>query len=657
MRLERVPSTGFPLLQKYLWVGIAFIALVIFLITHTSGWDKRTRMGIQSQVKHIDGIKGTQPDSALALAHKAWKIALDRGWKKEMAKIQHQIFWLKVREMEFKEEGEEALANGILSLKLYEELKDELGMALTADLLAYCHLSFGRNDSALYYRSLSQDYLSEITEKEDSLLAEAYITNTHGAFQEDQVVARALYKRSNRVFSDLNHTEGMAMTYFNLGTSWSASGNLMRSIEYIRNAQTLYKSIGWDKDFIESTLEEGNIYMEQFSQSGDETSFMRAKNIYDQILQKAHIDLAYALYNLGWAYHYRTYWEKKNNAPDWKMYEDSAKYFYERSIHQAKKEKDFPTLLEIGDALEVFCKDRSDCSSFFPLFLNSAEEIISTGKTALLEVDNQLRAAEQAELRREAQAQRDRMLLGLGIIVGLILLGAILFHQRQRIAFFQRQLLAKMQKLQAQMNPHFISNCLSAVDSLILQNKPKEASNYLIQFSRLCRIILRNSLSTQITLQEEIQALNYYLSLEKLRMNDKLTYSVDIAKEIVPKSTWVPPSLIQPFVENAIWHGIQHKESPGHVSIKVESKSTPKGYGLTYIIEDNGVGRKKAKELKEESVVQPYESKKSLGIMLTEERIQLASQYPGTKLQIEDLSDLEGKPQGTRVTIQLPIES
>lgn len=657
MRMKKTPLRGYPPFQKYAWAGFAIIAMAVFLVLNTSWGSKEVRRKVYSQINQIDHIKGTHPDSALILAEKVWKVAQEKGWKNEMAKIQYHLFWLKVRKMEFKEEGEEALANGILSFKLYQALADYTGMALTTDLLAFCHLSFGREDSASYYQGLSQDYLTNVPKKEDSLLVEAFITNTQGAFQEDQVVARALYKRSNRLFAELNHLAGMAMTSFNLGSSWSVSGNPSRSLEYIRNAQNLYKTISWEKDYFESVFEEGNVYMEQYTQSGADSSFLKAKHIYEQFLNTDSLDSAYPLYSLGWAYHYKAYFYKKGKRPNWEIYEDSVSHFYELSISQSKREKDLGTLLAIGDALAVFCEDRSDCSHLFPLLLEASKEIVTEGKKALLKADNQLREAEQSEIKREAKAQQDRMLMGLGLILCLIILGAVLFHQRQRIAFFRRQLLAKMQKLQAQMNPHFISNCLSAVDSLILQNKPKEASSYLIQFSRLCRIILRNSLSTQITLEEEIQALNYYLSLEKLRMNEKLTYSIEVEQEIIPKSTWVPPSLIQPFVENAIWHGIQHKESPGHVSIHIAPDHTPKGPGLVYVVEDDGVGRKKAKALRQESVVQPYESKKSLGIMLTEERIQLASQYPGTQLHIEDLKSTEGIPTGTRVTIHLPIES
>ncbi|MEI9807135.1 MAG: histidine kinase [Bacteroidota bacterium] len=159
----------------------------------------------------------------------------------------------------------------------------------------------------------------------------------------------------------------------------------------------------------------------------------------------------------------------------------------------------------------------------------------------------------------------------------------------------QKMTEVEMQALRAQMNPHFIFNCLNSINRYIVKSDQTTASLYLTKFAKLMRLILDNSNSKNVLLSNELEALKLYIEMEALRFDKKFTYEIKIDNNLGADTIEVPPLIIQPYVENAIWHGLLHKEQNGHLSIKVSMA----GEGmLQCIIEDNGIGRVKAKALK-----------------------------------------------------------
>jgi tetratricopeptide (TPR) repeat protein len=205
----------------------------------------------------------------------------------------------------------------------------------------------------------------------------------------------------------------------------------------------------------------------------------------------------------------------------------------------------------------------------------------------------------------------------------------------------------EMQALRAQMNPHFIFNCLSSINRFILKNETEAASNYLIKFSRLIRTVLNNSKKAFISLEDELEMLRLYLDMEKLRFKDSFDYSITFVNSIDDENVFLPPLLLQPFAENAIWHGLMHKEEPGKLEIELSIDDKV----LTCAIMDNGIGRKQAAALKSKSA----EKQKSLGLQITKERLALLNEEfsEETFLQIEDLFDEDARPSGTRVILKM----
>ena len=208
----------------------------------------------------------------------------------------------------------------------------------------------------------------------------------------------------------------------------------------------------------------------------------------------------------------------------------------------------------------------------------------------------------------------------------------------------------EMHALRAQMNPHFIFNCLNSINRYIVKSDQTTASLYLTKFAKLIRLILDNSNSKNVLLTNELDALKLYIEMEALRFDKKFTYEINIDNKLATDCIEVPPLIIQPYVENAIWHGLLHKESSGHLSIRLHIADDSL---LKCIIEDNGIGRKKAKELKSKTAV----TRKSLGMELTENRLNLLNKHAElhASTDIIDLQDDNGNASGTKVILTIPI--
>ncbi len=205
----------------------------------------------------------------------------------------------------------------------------------------------------------------------------------------------------------------------------------------------------------------------------------------------------------------------------------------------------------------------------------------------------------------------------------------------------------EMQALRAQMNPHFIFNCLSSINKYIIKNETESASDYLTRFSRLIRMVLINSQKSLITLEDELDMLRLYLDMERLRFNNAFDYNINFMNTIEPAAIFIPPLLLQPFCENAIWHGLMHKKGHGKLDIALRLQGNILGCTIT----DNGVGREKAIELKSKSA----ERQKSFGLNITNHRLALINQ--GTEVdsnyEMNDIVNDKGETDGTQVDIRI----
>lgn len=231
----------------------------------------------------------------------------------------------------------------------------------------------------------------------------------------------------------------------------------------------------------------------------------------------------------------------------------------------------------------------------------------------------------------------------IGLMVLLLLAGYLMYRNMKQQRYANNILALK--SLRSQMNPHFIFNALNSVNTFIATSDERTANRYLTDFSLLMRAVLENSEEDFIPLEKEIELLRLYVQLEHFRFQDKFEYTVEVDPEIDINEYMIPPMLLQPYVENAVWHGLRYKTEKGLLSICFQ-KATSESIEIT--ITDNGIGRKKSKELK----TQNQKLQKSRGMGNIKKRIAILNKMYKDKIDVF-ISDLEDNTEGTQVKLIL----
>jgi sensor histidine kinase YesM len=222
-----------------------------------------------------------------------------------------------------------------------------------------------------------------------------------------------------------------------------------------------------------------------------------------------------------------------------------------------------------------------------------------------------------------------------------------LIHSLQEKTTMQHEMLELEAKaLRSQMDPHFIFNCMNSIKSLIQQKEEDKAISYLTTFSKLLRTILQNADKREITLYDEIETCRLYTQLESLRFGNKFAYAFNIDHELDLKSIQVPALILQPFIENAIWHGIMPKEEGGTINVCIEKNDE----AISCIIDDDGIGRERSMKTKFKHQPSTHQSK---GVKLTQSRLDLDNALNNRNASVEtiDKVDSYGEPAGTTVTL------
>jgi LytS/YehU family sensor histidine kinase len=236
------------------------------------------------------------------------------------------------------------------------------------------------------------------------------------------------------------------------------------------------------------------------------------------------------------------------------------------------------------------------------------------------------------------------------ILFSIIFISLIVYIRIQRSAYLKHISALEQRLLLSQMNPHFVFNSLTAIQSYIFRNDAYTAGKYMSSFAKLVRLVLENSREEQIPISKEIETLRYYLLLQELRFEGKFDYNIDVDPDIAVDQITVPPMLAQPFIENAIEHGIIHLSRKGLITIRFILK----GSALIIEIEDNGIGIEKSSQHSQHK----WNEHQSLATKITKERIKniKSSSKIEVKMEIIDLSensDLQQK--GTIIRFTLPV--
>lgn len=261
------------------------------------------------------------------------------------------------------------------------------------------------------------------------------------------------------------------------------------------------------------------------------------------------------------------------------------------------------------------------------------------------EIEELTRTVTLARQEEQTLSQRQRI-----VIYGLVLLLCVLlvtsyFIYRNALASRRANQLLALKSLRGQMNPHFIFNALNSVNQFISENDERTANKYLAEFSRLMRLVLENSQEDFIPLQKEEEIIDLYVKLEHYRFRDKFEYTLTVDADLIRETIQIPPMLIQPYVENAVWHGLRYKEGKGKLDIHFKKEPT----NLIVLIEDDGIGRHKSQAMKTDN----QKRHQSTGLKNIQERLSILNSVYKTNYQVK-VEDIF--PQsGTRVSVTIPL--
>lgn len=242
------------------------------------------------------------------------------------------------------------------------------------------------------------------------------------------------------------------------------------------------------------------------------------------------------------------------------------------------------------------------------------------------------------------------------IILGLLIVYLVFRYQvkqiRSKASVEKKMVELELKALRAQMNPHFIFNTLNSIQYFIGKNNFVETNRYITKFSKLIRTVLNLSEKSVIAIEEEIEMLTLYLDLEKMRFDEQFDYSIQIGEEVDAYYDTIPSMLIQPYVENAIWHGLMNTTKKGKITIEVNRENND----LKCVVTDNGIGREAASRIKAKRNI----NHKSVGMTITKERLDLMSDEKRADINVEIVDLYDNKNgvktvKGTKVIVKIPL--
>jgi len=530
-------------------------------------------------------------------------------------------------------------------------------------------------DSARYYVNQALDLSDglKLSEPERSYMRGQLFQDLANTHQKDSIKAVELYFKSIEAFEVSENQASLASIWRIVGSFYidreasmiDAAIAYQKSLDYaLRSGDTI--------NIVSSYQRLGDLKSRQFLERGDERDYQQSMQYLRTCLpiQKDNLYYTYAL--MAWNFYDRflasndvnlsssgKILRPEDDKAQYYMPEaDSAIIYYQLVLEEALKEGVFNMMSAAVTDIIDLCDIKKeltgvDCTSLFGeernykhLLNNTYMSLVDTVRTEVIVANQRLRAAQklEQEIANQRRVLRNWVIsgagLGLAIIIFLVLLQ---IQQRKR---FQ----ARMETLRAQINPHFMSNSLNAIENLVNRDQREAASKYLIHFSRLTRKILNSSRNAMTSLKEEVQTLKHFLALEQLRFRDKLTYSIEIDPGLEADKIEVPALIFQPYIENSILHGIKPKPGPGKVWIKVSRHKSK----LVCEIEDDGVGREKSRKMQENTVL--HQGRQSHGMKINDERLRMIGKTKGAKVEIVDLKNVKGEATGTRVIISFPFK-
>ncbi len=497
------------------------------------------------------------------------------------------------------------------ALKIYRETKQESIVARAYNNIGIVYKALKEYDKALEYFNKALAVQQKIKDPTSAVT----ITNIGNIYllQNKNAQALASYTDAEKKLSASGNKRGLGELYNNLGNYYSKIGDAPRAHENYKKALQLFDGVGEKYGASASLAYLGNLYAVQGNTKEALANLEKSSMIASEIGVLEQV----------------------------RESEKSISALYEKNGDMGAALRHYKLYVAAKDSIV----NAENIKSLVREEMNYEME----RKAELQKAENEKREAIYHE-----RDKRQKQMITFGGLLLLLLFGlAFVIYNRlqlKKTLTLQRDLAEYEQKaLHLQMNPHFVFNCLGSISSFIVQNGTDSAIKYLSKFSKLMRLTLEYSKETLIPIDKEIEGLQNYLELEQLRFNRMFDFNITKDPQIEDDMA-IPPLLLQPFVENAIIHGIVPKKERGSINVNFSLLNDK----LVCTVTDDGIGFSKSKELKENSVT----VHKSMALEITRKRLEVIQAFTSktSQVDISELTDTEGHVAGTRIVLNLPIQ-
>jgi len=551
-----------------------------------------------------------------------------------------------------------SIENYLKSKNLAESInKSELSYNVRKNI-GIAYKSISDYDKALYYFNLFLNQIPKKSNKDDIVFVKLQIAETY-EFKGDVSLAEQTYLEILKIEQDRNNREGIIFAQDKLANLNLQQNNAAGAIQYYEESEKLaeksddkrslsntlrskgraYKKQNKPEEELvarqqsldineeledigaqnEDLLEIGKIYVEQNQEEKAIPVLQRSVSLSEQtqnISQKKE-----ALYNLSKAY------ERSDVNKALQTYKE---YLQVNDSINSIRERELLSRLELASSLSRK-QQRID--------LLEKDKELNDKTIELLE--------QEKELKDQAIRIQRTIIVSLIIVLLILSISTVFILKSGRQKRIANQLLA-LKSLRSQMNPHFIFNALNSVNNYIAKKDELSANRYLSDFAFLMRSVMENSKHDFIPLTDEIKIIELYIKLEHERFKEKFDYTFIIDEDINTESFLIPPMLIQPYIENAVWHGLRYKEEKGKLDVELKLL----GNLLEISIKDDGIGRKKSGELKTKN----QQQNNSTGLKNIENRLRIINEvhHLGIKVEVTDL--IQKTESGTYIKITVPTQ-
>ncbi|MEO0472645.1 MAG: histidine kinase [Bacteroidota bacterium] len=628
-----------------------------------------------------EALAGKDPKKALQLLEEALNISYDNKDRQTEGLCHNALASINLQLGNFPVAIEQAK----IALDLLDRDKNTQGYYRAHQSLAKAYDGNGESDKALEHYFIFLNHVRSTNQKSlitetDNRIAAIYLRQQKFTLAQDRYRSVLDFEQKNQ------NLPGMITAYNNIGQACNVQGDSTKALEYFQKAAELTPQTRGKKLAKQSY---DNLYnsLRSNSQSFQHDQFDSNRRL-DGEEDEQQVDLTLTEAANGTHYFANPIEEKKvlevledvaeaneesGNIEgelnsrlqigrlllDNRQSQEAVPYL-EQSVSLAEKIGDEVEMNEAQKGLVLAYEDNGDFSEAFKVLKDASvleskilRDTIDSLKTRLeniVDLGQQIDRISERMKEKDDRLRKQKMIvysLTAGLLI--LLISALLILRSNRARQRANQLLA-LKSLRSQMNPHFIFNSLNSVNSFISKNDDRSANKYLADFSKLMRAVLENSQEDFVPLTTEIKVLELYLGLEYFRFKDKFSYEFTLDPDLDPEGIDIPPMLIQPYIENAIWHGLRYKESPGMLWVSMRQESD----NIRVIVEDNGIGRERSQAVKTAN----QREHQSTGMKNTAARLQLIDSLYRRKLNIQ-ISDREPEAEdvGTRVEICIPIRS